>query len=892
MLEGLRNDLADRYDVQRELATGGMGVLFVARDTVLDRTVVIKVGRPELTHSEAAERFLQEARILARFRHPNIVQVYDAGQASGLFYYVMDYVEGETLADRLERGRPLRPEKVVQLGIDLLNALEAVHRLGITHRDVKPSNIFLQDDRTLLGDFGVAKTPQVIDRALTFPGQCVGTPGYMAPEQSVGAAVTPRTDLYALGMVLYEAVTGRRWPVNTQPARRDWSLMPEPLAAVLRRALAWLPEDRWPDAGSFRTALAASAAVLEGRPVPSSDVTAPSGERQLQRRERQTRHVVMVVVLYLLAGLLAVRIIAHLGDRFRWPGWVAWAIYSALVLGFPLVAALAWAGDGQTARLPSRLGRVPSIRAGHLIGGLVATVIALLLVAAALRPIRPVVEPALDPRRIAVLYFDDHTEGEDLRHMAAGFTEALIRELSRVQGLKVVSRNGVKRYREMELPVDSLARQLAAGSLVEGSIARSGDSIRVTVRLVDGPTGLAFESRALSRPWGELFALQDEVADEVGGFLRRRLGLEVRRREQLRETKSVAAWELVQRAERVLEDYRPLMKAGDTADASKVLDLADSLLAEAESRDRGWTEPPVSRGWVAQLKARLLSPIPDRYEQRWAARALAHAEHALKLKPADPAALELRGTLRYRFAAAVADSNARGELLSDAERDLRAAVERNPAQAGAWATLSELLQLVKAEYVEAKRAAIRAYEEDAFLDNADEILFSLAGISIDLGEYADALRWSREGRRRFPDMVNWPAVELMVLVADRTGKPDIALAWQRVDEIRALLPPHRRAFYLPIAEIQVAAVLGRAGLGDSARAVIARARASFPEKPENLGYEEAYAWLMLGDRDQALRALSDYLEVAPHRRSYIAKDRLFEELRADPRFGALVGRED
>jgi hypothetical protein len=130
----------------------------------------------------------------------------------------------------------------------------------------------------------------------------------------------------------------------------------------------------------------------------------------------------------------------------------------------------------------------------------------------------------------------------------------------------------------------------------------------------------------------------------------------------------------------------------------------------------------------------------------------------------------------------------------------------------------------------------------------------------------------------------------MVLVADRTAEPDATLAWQRVNEIRDMLPAHRRAFFLPIAQMQVAAVLARGGLGDSAKAVIARSRASFPEKPENLGYEEAYAWLMLGDRARALRALSGYLEIAPHRRSYIAKDRLFEELRGDPRFRALVAR--
>jgi TolB-like protein/tetratricopeptide (TPR) repeat protein len=665
---------------------------------------------------------------------------------------------------------------------------------------------------------------------------------------------------------------------------------------VLRRALAWSPEDRWPDAGSFRTALAASGAPLVSAAAASATDTVPSNPRRLEAlrpvsvSRPEIRPTLAVGMLCVLIAMLGVRVGVDLAERFAWPPAVQRAFYSALGLSLLLAATLTWARWVGAARVPPRLAWLASVRPNHLIGGLASVLVALVLIAAAIRSPARSAEPALDPRRIAVLYFDDHTEGEDLRHMAAGFTEALIRELSGVQSLRVLSRNAVKRYRETELPVDSIARRLSAGSLVEGSIAHSGDSIRVTVNLVDGQTGLALEGRALSRPLGELFALQDDVADEVGGFLRRRLGVEIRRREQLRETKNVAAWDLVQRAERSMDDYRPLMVGGDTAAATRVLDATDSLLAEAESRDRGWTVPPVRRGWVAQLKARLLSPIPERYEKRLAGVAMAHAERALRLKPTDPDALELRGTIRYRLAAGVADSATRGELLVGAEHDLREAVNRNPAQAGAWATLSELLQLIKAEYVQAKQAAVRAYEEDAFLDNADEILFSLAQISLDRGEYPDALRWSQEGRRRFPDMVNWPAVDLMVLVADRSGAPDVGRAWRRAAEIREMLPPQRRAYYLPIAGMQVAAVLARAGLADSARAVIARSRASFPEKPENLGYEEAYAWLMLGDRAQALRALSGYLEVAPHRRSYVAKDRLFEGLRGDPGFQALVLR--
>lgn len=252
--------------VERELASGGMGTVFLGRDPALDRPVAIKIIRPELATATAAERFLREARILASLSHPNVIPVHRAAEAGGFSYYVMDYLAAETLADRLTRG-PLPAAEVLALGSDLLAALDAAHRQGILHRDVKPANIFLLEGRAVLGDFGIAKSATHGGVTLTVPGSAMGTPDYMAPEQATGQQVTAAADLYSAGLVLYEALTGRRWPSLEQPESADWSGVPRTLVRVLKRALALRAAARWPDAVAFRRALARASGPAQARRV-------------------------------------------------------------------------------------------------------------------------------------------------------------------------------------------------------------------------------------------------------------------------------------------------------------------------------------------------------------------------------------------------------------------------------------------------------------------------------------------------------------------------------------------------------------------------------------------------------------------------------------------------
>ncbi len=253
LVERLRKALAPEYVIERQLATGGMGIVFLAREPALDRLVAIKVLRPELATATSVERFLREARLLAAANHPNIVPIHRVGVADGIAFFVMDYLEGATLADRLAAGR-LPPVEVIRIGRDILRAVSAAHALGIVHRDIKPSNIFLTPHGALLADFGVSKR-DTEDSDITSPGAVPGTPAYMAPEQIAGVEATPATDLYAVAMSLYEAATGRRWEHPAHVRDADWRGVPRALARTLRGGLTLEAGRRWPSATSFGRAL-------------------------------------------------------------------------------------------------------------------------------------------------------------------------------------------------------------------------------------------------------------------------------------------------------------------------------------------------------------------------------------------------------------------------------------------------------------------------------------------------------------------------------------------------------------------------------------------------------------------------------------------------------------
>jgi tetratricopeptide (TPR) repeat protein len=266
LFERLRTALAPGISVEGKLGGGGMGLVYLGRDVTLDRLVAIKTIRPEHSTAAARERFLREMRVLAKVSHPNVVTVYQAGEVDGIPYFVMDYVEAETLEVRLARG-PLPAPEALRLASDLLRALDAAHRRGLVHRDVKPSNIFLAETGALLGDFGIAKSTG--QTRLTATDVAIGTPGYMAPEQMAGTDVTPAVDIYAAGLVVYESLTGRKWH-EADATAPDWSGVPHGVRRVLERAVAFRPEERFRSADDFRRALERAAGRRRKWLVPSS----------------------------------------------------------------------------------------------------------------------------------------------------------------------------------------------------------------------------------------------------------------------------------------------------------------------------------------------------------------------------------------------------------------------------------------------------------------------------------------------------------------------------------------------------------------------------------------------------------------------------------------------
>jgi len=499
-------ETVSHYKIVQRLGGGGMGIVYSAEDTRLKRTVALKFLPPELTRDpDAKERFAHEAQAASTLQHNNICVVHDIDETpEEQMFICMEYLDGETLKKRIERG-PMKIDEAIDIAIQVARGLTIAHEHGIIHRDIKPANIMITSAGVAkIVDFGLAKLGS--RTMLTQFGSTLGTAAYMSPEQARGETTDHRTDLWSLGVVLYQMLTGDLpFPgefeqgliyaiLNERPRPLARTGIPSGLNAVVLKALEKLPADRYADAREM-----------------IDDLTALREQRR----------------------------ITHVGSRV--------------------------------------LGRLASRRA--IVGGALALVV---LGATAIfffqrEPTTQMTVAARPASSIAVLPFTDLSPGKDQEYFCSGIAEELTSVLTQIPELKVVSRTRAFALSKEKIDLKEMGTQLGVATLLDGSVRKDGNRLRITAQLIDASDGAQIWTDTYDRTLRDIFAIQQEVARSVVAALQITLVPQASERMIPRQSNNVAAYESWLRASYFVKLFLISNREQDIQSAIRLYEAAIAL---------------------------------------------------------------------------------------------------------------------------------------------------------------------------------------------------------------------------------------------------------------------------------------------------------------------------
>jgi serine/threonine-protein kinase len=568
----LAEALHDRYVLERELGHGGMATVYLARDLKHDRSVALKVLRPELAQALGPERFHREIETVARLQHPHILAVHDSGGAAGQLWFTMPFVEGESLRDRLRREQQLPVEVALRIATDAARALQYAHEHGVIHRDIKPENLLLTTDGSaLVADFGIARALSSGDDRLTETGISVGTPAYMSPEQAAGDRhLNARTDVYSLGAVLYEMLAGeppftgataqsviaKRLSGAVPRVRHIRPSVPESVEQAVIRALALVPADRFASAAEFVRALGPTIAT------PTATPTAPRASAGRAVRGRASAHAWRLPVAAMALGL---GVFIGLGVLFAW-------------------------------------------RRSH-----------------------PGAADTGGTKVLAVLPFENLGDSADA-YFADGVANDLRTKLSQVPGLQVIARGSSNEYRKTTKTQQQIARELGVDYLLTATvqwqrIAGGASRVRVSPELVDVSPNHAPRSK-----WGQqfdaaltdVFQVQADIATRVAAALNVALGAQQQQVIAQQPTANLTAYNAFLKGEAAVE--RAYYQEGDTWKVREALHLYEDAVALDPTFVQPWVELAL---WYTGLASSGQLPTDSTTARR-------AVEHAVALAPGKP----------------------------------------------------------------------------------------------------------------------------------------------------------------------------------------------------------------------------------------------------------------